>query len=517
MRLLPPSIFFILFLIGCPLAVSGQNKGSLVGMVYAREGANNTSSLNYSIENRCKGDPCVRIPLSQVEILFDDKYFNLLRLQPEWQLPNMRDPFNEEFRARWEKNPNEFFWVQPGLEHLYQPKVLDFVVPGSNQWSCTKENVKGAAKVTCRDKDTATPEYDFYGRIGFKLKYKSLLNERLRLTAEYKSDTFFDEKFKPRPAARLELKDTTDDCLRPPFVVHPGQYFYSGLNPDRLKDSWLRNYGDSRIPGPSGYFRTPMAYGAFVVKHDTKQIVWLPVPQLMLFDPVLMFIRTMLPASVSPKDFIWLFGMNAFGEVFMYSRLNDLTIHSSGSRCNGGITETTKYVFQGKRLCVCGCYTEDDDLDLSENLTVFTLDGKPITPDSLSQNTATFTIPDGTSPGKHTIGYTSPYDGEIIDALDFRVLQLTGKIDQSALLRGESTKMKLSIFGTEDSLPLQVTNKTPAIISITGGAEQTIKTTGGADNSVERDVKGIKVGNFNIEYKVDEAPCPCFSRQYEVR
>ena len=78
------------------------------------------------------------------------------------------------------------------------------------------------------------------------------------------------------------------------------------------------------------------------------------------------------------------------------------------------------------------------------------------------------------------------------------VLALEGSIDLELLHSGQSTPMRIRIVGTEDRLELRLTNTTPQIISIEGGDEGLVWTSGGADNIVERTVRGLQPGPFNI-------------------
>jgi hypothetical protein len=67
--------------------------------------------------------------------------------------------------------------------------------------------------------------------------------------------------------------------------------------------------------------------------------------------------------------------------------------------------------------------------------------------------------------------------------------------------------MRLKILGTDQPLPLKITNKTPTVINVAGGVVQMVNTSGGANNYVERSVQGIHRGNFNIEYSLNYDQC----------
>ncbi|MEZ5344661.1 MAG: hypothetical protein R2681_03800 [Pyrinomonadaceae bacterium] len=516
MRSLIP-LFLLAVFICVPVKLLGQNSGTLIGQVYVRiQNENTKTSLNYSVENKCKSEPCDRKAITSVELRYDDKYHDKSSLDGKRVLPNSKDTLSGDALKAYYADPSRYAWFVPGADNTLKISgKVDYAFSWGDEWKCRKEKEKKKTAIICEDKDPSTSEYDFYGRVDMGLKYDSFFKSKFELKANYRLDTVYEDEIKPSQLPELRIGDPIENCLKPPFVMHPGRDFYSGLSQQNLQRTWVNNYGNSNIPGSDGYVRTPVAYGAFVVKEGTGEIIWLDIPQLSAPSSNLLFIRTSLPAAVDPKDSIYLIGVNVFGESFLGSRLNDSVIRPYGGGCEGGMTQATKYVFEGRRLCVCGCFTKGDKLDIQDRLTVFTLDGKTITPSSLGPTTATFLIPEGTAPGLHKIGYTDPDDDRyILDEIDFRVLKLNGAIDQSALLRGESTTMRLQILGTEDKLPLRITNKTPKIIDITGGVMQTTPTSGGSDNKIERQVKGISPGNFAIDYSVDSAPCPCYASDF---
>jgi hypothetical protein len=71
--------------------------------------------------------------------------------------------------------------------------------------------------------------------------------------------------------------------------------------------------------------------------------------------------------------------------------------------------------------------------------------------------------------------------------------------------------MRLTILGTDQRVPVRVRNLTPAIIEIEGGTEQTAESSGGGGNSITRSVRALQRGDFNVEWTLASAPCPCSS------
>ena len=92
--------------------------------------------------------------------------------------------------------------------------------------------------------------------------------------------------------------------------------------------------------------------------------------------------------------------------------------------------------------------------------------GEPL---AASSSVVVFRLPDGISPGEHTItarpdaGFETPIDVEIV------ALRLSGSIDQELLMQGQSTPMQIWIEGSDEPLELLLRNKTPEIVSIGGG------------------------------------------------
>jgi hypothetical protein len=92
---------------------------------------------------------------------------------------------------------------------------------------------------------------------------------------------------------------------------------------------------------------------------------------------------------------------------------------------------------------------------------------------------------------------------------EVHLIQIRGELDSQSLLRGESTPMRLQVSGTADTIPLRVRNLTPSIIEIEGGVEQVAETSGGPENVLTRQVRGLTRGNFNIDWTLATPPCPC--------
>jgi hypothetical protein len=123
-------------------------------------------------------------------------------------------------------------------------------------------------------------------------------------------------------------------------------------------------------------------------------------------------------------------------------------------------------------------------------------------------------LPAGLAPGEHVFTGDAAASFPATDRAATLVLQVGGEIDSSKLQRLETTPMRLWVVGTEEPLDLRVRNLTSAIISIEGGEDQTIRTSGGARNMLERTVRGISPGAFNINYELAGESCPCAAQTH---
>ncbi|MGH9362375.1 MAG: hypothetical protein ACRD2T_10705, partial [Thermoanaerobaculia bacterium] len=168
------------------------------------------------------------------------------------------------------------------------------------------------------------------------------------------------------------------------------------------------------------------------------------------------------------------------------------------------ITDCQRRVFAGDELCVCGSFPS------AETGAALTLDGEPLgQPLSASAGSVRLRIPQTTPPGPHQLGGLPQAGFAAGASCSTTVVAVRGEIDRRRLLRGESTPMRLWIEGTTESLTLRVTNHTPDIISLQGGNDQVMTTSGGSPNRAERTVHAVRPGDFEIRYTLAADACPC--------
>lgn len=161
------------------------------------------------------------------------------------------------------------------------------------------------------------------------------------------------------------------------------------------------------------------------------------------------------------------------------------------------IESAGRYVVAGRSVCVCGGF---DALDIA---TPFQVGEHSLQASSVGRTTAWLTVPEGTL-GPQLI-QVEGFAGEA--ATD--AIRIAAELDQEHLFSGQQTPLRLSVQGSEQQIPLELTNRTPQIITVEGGDEQTLETPGGRDNSVVRQLSAQQRGSFQLFWEVPDAPCPC--------
>ncbi len=157
--------------------------------------------------------------------------------------------------------------------------------------------------------------------------------------------------------------------------------------------------------------------------------------------------------------------------------------------------------FLGQAICVCGHFP-------LAAWPVLSIDGKKAGPPlAASRHVLWLGLPEDLAPGEHLLAEVAA-GPSAADPLRFRALRLIGEIDRNALLRGQSTTMRLRVEGASEPVRLRLANRTPAVISLEGGNEQLVETAG-PRHAVERQVRGIGRGEFQIDYWLEGPPCPC--------
>lgn len=319
---------------------------------------------------------------------------------------------------------------------------------------------------------------DFTGR---EINIQYGLGGRLEPSTRIKIDSW------PKVSSTANL----EGILTTPPEASPGQPLLIGVVPDYRRGTWLLGSGSATRPMIS-----LDDIGRIEVIRDGARAIY--------GDGIGGVIDAVLKYP-APQPFISVFPTQGtydrvqftdrFGEMTVSAPLTFTIVPSAG--CPRALTGGSPLTFTGQAACVSGCFP---DIGSAYGLL---LDGKTeLMPWAVSPTTVMLGIPDGTTPGAHTV--TLPGGSS---SVTIGVITMQGSIDQNRLWRGESTTMRLRVVGTEERFPITILNRTPGIIDMEGGEYQSISTPGGADNAITRNVRGIQKGNFTIHYSVASKGC----------
>ncbi len=165
------------------------------------------------------------------------------------------------------------------------------------------------------------------------------------------------------------------------------------------------------------------------------------------------------------------------------------------------ITACTAQSFAGEKVCVCGWFPDQD------SRSALTLDGTPLGPAVSSSNRiVTVRLPSELSPGTHVISGAG-----IRGSANITILEVGGSVNQDLLHNGQSTPIRLWVLGTDEPVDLRLTNHTPGVVSLRGGNDQVVTTSGGSgnENAWEGVLDAISPGDFKLDYELTVGGCPC--------
>jgi len=300
---------------------------------------------------------------------------------------------------------------------------------------------------------------------------------KLSLELSYQGHPFLKDKIEATYQHGYEVKSDLKDVLDLPGGVTPGSIFMASPKSDDYRDGrWSFHYGNTTIPAvdPATLNWQPHFRGGF--------------PSERLFYQ--------LPRQTGPSlDYSFTYD-DPWGD-----RIVDATppnwFYGAPTPCSpAGLQACQERVAEGSSVCVCGCFPNLLDVDL-------TLDGKPI-PFPTAMSSSLIRLPlDGVKPGTHVIAW-----GSHNQSISFEVVSLTGAIAQDKLNLGESTELSFQLNGSKSALPLEISLESK-VISIQGGNKQVAYFNGLDPNSIHRTVLATAVGKFSIGYTLQLPPCPC--------
>lgn len=158
------------------------------------------------------------------------------------------------------------------------------------------------------------------------------------------------------------------------------------------------------------------------------------------------------------------------------------------------ISGCSRRAAHGQPLCVCGYFPGTAARDLRVN-------GAPA--DVVSANLRSVLIQTkGVTPGPVQVAL----GGQIATS---EVIGVTAALDRDSLWRGEATELRMTVQGTTAPVEIRLMNRTPGVVRLEPHAYQAVETSGGERNELRRSVRGLRRGDFTIDFALAGGECPC--------
>lgn len=87
-------------------------------------------------------------------------------------------------------------------------------------------------------------------------------------------------------------------------------------------------------------------------------------------------------------------------------------------------------------------------------------------------------------------------------------LELVANLDGKNLQDDGTAALRIRVHGTDAPVELRLMNRTPGVVTLEGGSQQTAVTSGGDDNGIERTLYTHRGGDFDVRFELAENPCP---------
>lgn len=141
----------------------------------------------------------------------------------------------------------------------------------------------------------------------------------------------------------------------------------------------------------------------------------------------------------------------------------------------------------GYFFCVCG------DFPRSEHRRGLFLDGRPLgTPMAETETALVFALTPDIGPGTHRIAGSPAAGFSPHDAANLTVVRLGYEFDFPRFRKKRKAKLKLSVEGTDEPVDVELVNRSPGLVTITGGDHQVISLRDG--DREKRKVKAPRTG-----------------------
>lgn len=108
----------------------------------------------------------------------------------------------------------------------------------------------------------------------------------------------------------------------------------------------------------------------------------------------------------------------------------------------------------------------------------------------------TVQVPADIDPGRQAMRVTSNVGTS--NSFEVQVIGLALEADDTDLVRGQGSRLRVRVTGTEDRVLLRVINRTPRVIRLEGGDEQSVETSGGVENHATVAYRGVGRGTWSI-------------------
>ena len=215
-------------------------------------------------------------------------------------------------------------------------------------------------------------------------------------------------------------------------------------------------------------------------------------------------LRVRLPTTLTPGQDLSITYRDPAGNLRVAARAAAARVVAAGTAgAEARIVDSGGSAAAGEVVCVCGSFTPASWDGL-------TLDGRPLRDRvSASGRVVMVRLPADLPAGPHVIAGAASAGFPLRDAVLVRALRVAPRLERGEVLRGQSAAVQLTLEGTEDIMALRLTNATPDVVSLEGGAAQEAPTSGGERNQVRRMVRGLRKGRFRLGYELMPPPCPC--------
>lgn len=160
-----------------------------------------------------------------------------------------------------------------------------------------------------------------------------------------------------------------------------------------------------------------------------------------------------------------------------------------------------KFSIAGQDVCGRGYFPG------AESRNSFWMDQQPIRAKSTSSRLAIFPLAARTAPGPHTFRGDPKVGFAEDNAVHTTVLAVAGSVAKPNLRTGEKTTITLTVKGTNEPVALHLENRSEATISV-GQKDQTLRTSGGSMNQVQRELQSLKPGAWDLAYWIEGDRCP---------